>query len=232
MLNIKMLLLLASFFGLVTGWLICWLSDWLPAQLGRDRAASSLAVAAPEQAGSGKVSSLSVAVMVGTAVLYTYLYHRLQFSTNFFFLAGLTGFLILLALIDVKYRLILNVLIVPAIAAILVYQFWPITQASWSALLGGVVIFFMFMLVAMLPSGGLGGGDIKLAAFLGVIFGLPYVFWALLAGVLVGGGTAVFLMLVRGWERKTQIPYGPFLCLGAIVALLVNPIPWLFSLFS
>lgn len=231
MLIVDMPLLLASFFGLVMGWLICWLSDWLPAQLGRNRDDASILVAAPEQA-KHRISPLSLGVMLGTAVLYAYLYHRLQFSDNFFFLAGLTSFLILLAVIDVKYRLILNVLIIPAIAAILLYQFWPITQASWSALLGGVVIFFMFMLVAMLSSGGLGGGDIKLATFLGVIFGLPYVFWALLAGALAGGGTAVFLLFVRGWERKTQIPYGPFLCLGAIVALLINPIPWLLSLFS
>ncbi|MBK8902295.1 MAG: prepilin peptidase [Anaerolineaceae bacterium] len=220
--------LLASFFGLSVGWLICWLSDWLPAQLGRNRDALSTPASAPEQA--GKVTPLSLGVMLGTAVLYTYLYHRLQFSGNFFFLAGLTGFLILLAVIDVKYRLILNVLIVPAIAIILLYQFWPVTQASWFALLGGMVIFFLFMLVAILSPGGLGGGDVKLATLLGVTFGLPYVFWALLAGALMGGGTAVFLMFVRGWQRKTHIPYGPFLCLGAIVALLVNPIPWLLSL--
>lgn len=227
-----MSLLLASFFGLVMGWLICWLSDWLPAQLGRERHVPGMALAAPKQAHPWVFSSLSLAVMMGTAVLYTYLNHRLHFSPHFFFLAGLTGFLILLAVIDFKYHLILNVLIVPAIAAILLYQFWPITQASWAALLGGMVIFFMFMLVAMLAKGGLGGGDIKLATFLGVLFGLPYVFWALLAGALVGGGTAVFLLLMRGWERKTQIPYGPFLCLGGIVALLVNPIPWLLSFFS
>lgn len=228
--KIDMPLLLASFFGLSMGWLIGWLSDWLPAQLGRTRHASSTAGAAPGQA--GKVTPLLLGVMVGTAVLYAYLYHRLQFTSHFFFLAGLIGFLLLLALIDLKYRLILNVLILPAIAAILLYQFWPVTQASWSALLGGVVIFFMFMLVAMLSPGGLGGGDVKLATFLGVTFGLPYVFWALLAGALVGGGTAVFLIIGRGWARKSQIPYGPFLCLGAIVALLFNPVPWLLSLFS
>ncbi len=226
--RIDMPLLLASFFGLAVGWLIGWLSDWLPAQLGRSRDASCAVATAPEHAGKAPL----LVVMVGTAVLYTYLYHRLQFTSSFFFLAGLTGFLILLAVIDLKYQLILNVLILPAMAAILLYQFWPITQASWSALLGGLVIFVMFMLVAMLSPGGLGGGDVKLATFLGVTFGLPYVFWALLAGALMGGGTAVFLLFVRGWERKTHIPYGPFLCLGAIVALLVNPIPWLLSLFS
>lgn len=228
--KINMPLLLASFFGLSMGWLISWLSDWLPAQLGRTRRASSTVGTAPGQA--GKVTPLLLGVMVGTAVLYAYLFHRLQLTSNFFFLAGLTGFLLLLALIDLKYRLILNVLILPGIAAILLYQFWPITPDSWSALLGGVVIFFMFTLVAMLSPGGLGGGDVKLATFLGVTFGLPYVFWALLAGALLGGGTAVFLMVGRGWERKTHIPYGPFLCLGALVALLINPVPWLLSLFS
>lgn len=227
----------APLFGLIVGWFICWLSDRLPTL----SASKNLAFAA----GGGTVSGsfglkkqtsnltlLSFGVMLFTAVLFTYLWHLLSYSGHFFFLAGLCAFLILIAVIDLKYQLILNVLIVPAIFGMLLYQFVPVTQSSWSALLGGIVIFLLFMLVGLLARGGLGGGDIKLATFLGVTFGLPYVFWALVAGGLAGGGTAVFLLLVRRWQPKTHIPYGPFLCFGALVALLVNPLPWLLALFA
>lgn len=167
--------------------------------------------------------------MLTTAVLYAYLWHILQFSGSFFFLAGLCTLFILIAVIDLKYQLILNIVILPAIVVMLLYQFLPMTQASWTALLGGLIAFLLFMLVGMLSPGGLGGGDIKLAAFIGVTFGLPYLFWALIAGVLTGGVTAVFLLITQRWPRTAHIPYGPFLCFGAIVALLYNPLPWLFA---
>lgn len=231
--------LIALLFGSIVGWLICWLSDRLPAlatsqipSLATPQGKLQVADPSYQRATPFGFSWLLLSVMVITAVLYTYLWYLLQFSGNFFFLAGLCTFLILIAIIDLKYQLILNVLILPAVGLMLVYQFVPFTQNSWYALLGGVIVFFLFLAVGMLSPGGLGGGDIKLAAFLGVTFGLPYVFWALLAGALVGGGTAVFLLLVRKWQPKTHMPYGPFLCLGAIIALLVNPIPWLLSLFA
>ena len=224
--------LITLLFGLIMGWLICWLSDRLPALATSQAPTGNTPKVTLQNLEQFSFPWLALGVMTITAVLYTYLWHLLQFSENFYFLAGLCTFLILIAVIDIKYQLILNVLILPAIAIMLLYQFIPLTQSSWYALLGGVAVFCLFLVVGMLANGGLGGGDIKLAAFLGVTFGLPYVFWALLAGALVGSGTAVFLLLARKWQPKTHMPYGPFLCLGAIIALLVNPIPWLLSLFT
>lgn len=226
----------AFILGILNGWLICWFSDLLPhltkwknnpvAQVRKTSGTST-----PKKQ-LKKFTLLVIFVMLITAVLYTYLFYLLQFSANFFFLAGLCTFLILIAVIDLKYQIILNIMILPAIVIMLLYQFSPTTQASWYALLGGFIAFLLFLGVGLLSPGGLGGGDIKLAAFLGVTFGLPYVFWALVAGVLTGGITAVFLLIVRQWKPKTAFPYGPFLCFGAIVALLFNPLPWLFSLFA
>jgi len=223
--------------GLINGWLVCWLSDRLPhLAVGKNKPLANRRNALSPPYSFAKQQKqfmpLAVPVMLLTAVLYVYLWYLLQFSANFFFLASLCTFLILIAVIDLKYQLILNILILPAIAIMLLYQFLPATQSSWFALLGGFAAFFLFLLVGLLSPGGLGGGDIKLAAFLGVTFGLPYLFWALLAGVLAGGVTAVFLLFARRWQPKSHIPYGPFLCFGAIVALLYSPLPWLFALFT
>jgi len=68
-------------------------------------------------------------------------------------------------------------------------------------------------------SGGLGWGDLKLAgmigAFLGVVPTLVALFLGFLSGALVGGG----LILLRGRDRRVPVPFGPFLALGAAVAL-------------
>ena len=204
----------AVFLGAFVGWGLHWLSDRWPKQ------------------STFQATSWIAGVLVGsTAVLFAILWQRLGFSGNFAFLATLVSFFLLIAAIGLKHRLVPNVLILPAVAAMLLYQFVPLTTGSWWALAGSAAAFLLFALVRAISPGGLGGGDVKLAAFIGALFGLPYLFWALLAGGLVGGGTAVFLLIGSDKNKKKQIPYGPFLCLGGIVALLYNPLPFLTSLF-
>jgi leader peptidase (prepilin peptidase)/N-methyltransferase len=69
----------------------------------------------------------------------------------------------------------------------------------------------------------MGGGDVKLAAFLGAILGFPYIITGLLAGFIVGGvaGIALWLMGKRG--RRDMVPYGPALAAGAVIHLLAGP---------
>ncbi|MEZ4594253.1 MAG: A24 family peptidase [Chloroflexota bacterium] len=204
----------AVLLGAMVGWGLHWLSDrW------------------PKQSPAPTTRWISGLLMSTGAALFGILWQRLGFSSNFAFLATLITFFLLIAAIDLKHQLIPNSLILPAVAAMLLYQFIPLTQGSWWALAGCAAAFLLFAVVRAMTPGGLGGGDVKLAAFLGATFGLPYLFWALLAGGLVGGGTAVFLLIGPGKNRKQQMPYGPFLCLGGIVALLYNPLPLLTSLF-
>ena len=185
----------------------------------------------PRQAQKNDSGWLGWLLMGTTAVFYTILWQRLGFNGNFAFLAALITFFLLIAAVDFKHRLIPNALILPAVAGMLLYQFIPLTTGSWWALAGCAAAFLLFALVRAISPSGLGGGDVKLATFIGALFGVPYLFWALLAGVLVGGGTAVFLLVGSKKSKKQQIPYGPFLCLGGIVALLYNPLPFLTSLF-
>jgi leader peptidase (prepilin peptidase)/N-methyltransferase len=69
----------------------------------------------------------------------------------------------------------------------------------------------------------MGGGDIKLIAMIGAFLGwrggLVTIFWSSLIGSIWGA----FLMLIKKKGRKDLIPFGPFLCLGAIISLLYGP---------
>ncbi len=131
----------------------------------------------------------------------------------------ITLFFLLIALIDGKYRLIPNRLLYPALLLTLLGQLWFGSQSANVIILGGGLAFTTFALVAWLRPGQLGGGDVKLAALIGCLFGFPDVLFPLLFGVVLGGLAAAFL-LHRGYSRHHQIPYGPFLCLGVFLALL------------
>lgn len=94
--------------------------------------------------------------------------------------------------------------------------------------MGGVPL----ALLALLIPRGMGMGDAKLAAFTGIFLGyhqLTAFFFAFLAGSVVG-----LILIAAGRKgRDSRIPFGPFLALGALVALFFGPGLWVFyrSLF-
>jgi leader peptidase (prepilin peptidase) / N-methyltransferase len=71
---------------------------------------------------------------------------------------------------------------------------------------------------------GMGMGDVKLAAVLGLFLGRS-VAVAILGGVLIGTVVGAVVMARVGVEkgRKTAVPFGPFLALGGLIALFAGP---------
>ena len=137
-------------------------------------------------------------------------------------LLGLALVLLLvpITLIDLDHRIIPNTLtltgaiVAPAILALTAPGAIP--EHLLAAAAGGG-----FFLVAVLAyPRGMGMGDVKLAAVLGLFLGRavgPAVFVALIAGTLVGAAVIARKGAQEG--RKTAVPFGPFLALGGVVAL-------------
>jgi leader peptidase (prepilin peptidase)/N-methyltransferase len=81
-----------------------------------------------------------------------------------------------------------------------------------------------YLILALLPGGGLGLGDVKLAAVLGFTLGFagwPAVAVGLLTPHLINGPVAVALLLARRATRRTALPLGPALLAGSLLGLLV-----------
>jgi leader peptidase (prepilin peptidase)/N-methyltransferase len=94
----------------------------------------------------------------------------------------------------------------------------------WRSLLGASAIGGIFFLVAYFYPEGMGMGDVKLVAALGLYIGFPLIFMAIflasLSGIVIGG----FRMLIYKKKLKDPIPFGPFLAAGAILVLLCQSI--------
>jgi leader peptidase (prepilin peptidase)/N-methyltransferase len=136
-------------------------------------------------------------------------------------IAGFAGFvLVWLAAIDVRERVLPNRIVIPAtvVALLLHIALAPSAAPEWIlATFGAALVFFI---PASLRPGALGMGDVKLAMLLGALLGRAVV-GALAVGLFAAGAFALLLVLVRGRSAlKTDIPLGPFLALGALVALL------------
>ncbi len=164
-----------------------------------------------------------VAVEVFSALLFAYLWWRFGLSWRLLLLTSYCSFLLLIAVIDLRYQLVLNVLIYPAAVVALLLRFVPPGEDALTTLLGGAVGLTFFSLVALLRRGGMGAGDVKLAALIGLMVGFPQVVWALTLGILAGGIVALFLFLTHLRDLKSYMPYAPFLCLGAAITLVYTP---------
>ena len=127
---------------------------------------------------------------------------------------------------DFEHHLILDRVMFPAMALALLVSFFG--HPWWVGLATGFGAGLLFLLLAiggsaLLKQEALGFGDVKLAAFMGLLLGVPLIFSALFYGVLFAGiGAIVFVV----WHRSLRgnIAYGPYLAAGALLALYFLPL--------
>ena len=138
----------------------------------------------------------------------------------------------LVAVIDLEHRRIPNVIVIPATVAALVWVFGvAAATGDWVVLVRAVACgggFFAVLLVIALVSGGMGFGDVKLAAFIGLVtgrFGVGVAVAGALGGFIFGGLVSVALLLARRRGRKDTLAFGPWMAAGAVAALLAGEGP-------
>jgi leader peptidase (prepilin peptidase)/N-methyltransferase len=135
----------------------------------------------------------------------------------------LVTFLVPIAVIDLDLKIIPNKLTAPA--AVLALALGAALEPSYlpEQLAAGAGALVFFLLPALIHQKGMGMGDVKLVAVLGLYLGravAPAIFIALILGVVAG----VAIMAAKGASegRRTKVPFGPFLAAGAIVAFFVG----------
>ncbi len=97
----------------------------------------------------------------------------------------------------------------------------PLTRA----LLGGVLLGGFYAALRLLSRDGMGGGDVKLAAVIGLVLGWHG--WSALAvgaaaAFVLGALYALALMALRRADRKTRIAFGPWMIAGAVLGILIR----------
>jgi leader peptidase (prepilin peptidase) / N-methyltransferase len=142
--------------------------------------------------------------------------------------------LVAITLIDLEQRIIPNkILLVTAVAGVAIVAVGDpasLPERLIAAAAAGGSLF----LVALAYPKGMGLGDVKLAAVMGLFLGrnvAPALFVALLSGSVVG---LVLIARDGADARKRAIPFGPFLALGGVVGLLAGDqlVSWYLSTFS
>ena len=181
-----------------------------------NRAADCWLAPAPAACGLTRHPRRQAAVVVGLPLLFVLLAGRGESLVPALFAAVL----VLLAVVDWEQRRLPNVVVLPALVAAVALSPAPIGAALAAALAFAAFLGLYALGRRLYGPGALGMGDVKLAALVAAVVGLPAAGWALALGALLAGGAAAAWLLSGRAERGALLPYGAFMALGGIVVLL------------
>jgi leader peptidase (prepilin peptidase)/N-methyltransferase len=137
---------------------------------------------------------------------------------------ALVAILVPVALIDLDHRIIPNKILLPAAVAALAIGAVTRPTGVPEQLIAGAAAGSFLLVFALAYPRGMGMGDVKLAAVLGLYLGRSVgvaILVAVVAATVIGVAVMARLGVRKG--RKTAVPFGPFLALGGVVALLAGP---------
>lgn len=190
-----------------------------------------------------RISLRYVVIEISTAILFVWCFKIIGLEIELLKSIAFTAFLIVITLIDYDQQLILDKLLIWFAGfgffinlffidnmdvffsrGIFTFPYICLLDMLFGVVLGGGLL----LLIAIISRGGMGGGDIKFAAALGLWLGWKLTLLTLLISFILGGLIGVLLLLFKLKDRKDFIPFGPFIAGGAFIAMLYgnNIIKW------
>ena len=131
-----------------------------------------------------------------------------------------TSILIVVTFIDLDHFIIPDKIVIAGLTggALLL----PLTRefSVLNALYGIAAASGFLLFLNIVSRGGMGMGDVKFAAFIGIILGWPLSLVAILLACFVSGLTGIILIISGLKTRKDPIPFGPFLSAGTFICYL------------
>jgi len=165
---------------------------------------------------------------LGTGLIFGAVAARFGFDIVVAAYLVLAGGLVALAAIDLEHHTLPNRILYPVAGAVLaLLTVAAVVDDRWGSLLragaGAALAFGSLFLIWFVYPKGMGFGDVRLAGLIGLgigWLGLRQVAVGLFLGFLIGAVVGIVLVVAAGKSRKTRIPFGPFMALGALIAVL------------
>lgn len=166
-----------------------------------------------------KISFQNPLVELITAVVFLLLYNQFNLSLYFIEYAFLSSLLIAITFIDLERQEIPDELIVIGLIAGLLFNIYDIKANMINGILGFLLGGGVFLIIAMITQGAMGGGDIKLMAVLGLFMGWRLIIAITLISFILGAFVSIILIAAKLKNKKDYIPFGPFIAIAAVTAI-------------
>ena len=140
------------------------------------------------------------------------------------FLWTITCFLIVIFVYDLKYYLVADQIIYPAIIISFLFDIYLWMSSGQSSILISSLIASLisggFFLIIIIISKGkwMGMGDVKIGILMGLVLNVQQIFVALFLAFMIGAIVSMVLLILKKKKLKSKIPFGPFLVLATFVS--------------
>lgn len=191
---------------------------------GIDRLAARFPLDAP----SGRpVGARTAAVAMATGLLFALTGARFGGSWELPAYLVLAAVAVLLAVVDLRHRVLPNRIVVPALGAgLLLLALAAAVDGTWPALLraglAAAALFAVYLVLALISPSALGMGDVKLVALLGLYLGWlgwEAVLLGAAAGFVVQAAASLTLLAFRRVDLRGELPFGPAMLAGAALVI-------------
>lgn len=154
-------------------------------------------------------------------LIYLLLYYYFGLTFTFWKYALLASLLLVIAWIDYDLQIIPDELIVFGLmVGTMIYVFHHDGTLWINGLMGLLLGGGMFLLIAMVSKGAMGGGDIKLMGMLGYWLGWQYILVIALLSFVIGAVFSILLLVFKIKGRKDMVPFGPFMAMAALLTMV------------
>jgi leader peptidase (prepilin peptidase)/N-methyltransferase len=135
--------------------------------------------------------------------------------------------MVAISAVDLDRWIIPNHIVYPTLAVLIpLFVLSSAVDHQWGSLgraaICGAVAFLGFFVLHVAVPKGMGFGDVRLAGVIGLAtgwLGFGHAFVGFFAGFLLGAVVGIVFIVISGGDRKTKIPFGPFLAAGAVVSI-------------
>ncbi len=173
-----------------------------------------------------KISWRYPGIEAAHAAMYLYFFYRFGWGIDFFVFAFVSSALLAIFFIDLDFQIIPDSITIPGMILGLAVSLTPhgigIVQSLIGLAVGGGALYLIALFGDWLfKKESMGGGDIKLAAMLGAFVGWKKVLLIFMSSAVIGLVVSLVLMAASEKIRKERIiPFGPFLALAAMLAIV------------
>jgi leader peptidase (prepilin peptidase)/N-methyltransferase len=174
-------------------------------------------------------------VELGCGLWTAFLFWSRGLTAEFAAITFFSYVFIVIGMIDLKHKLVFSGVVYPAIGVALLLNAFVMERGIINSLEGAGVGAVIILLPFLLTRGaGMGFGDVEIAVLIGLVTGFAEVMVPIVGGIVLGGVTAILLLVTRIKGRKDVIPFGPFLSFAAIIAMVWGPdiFHWWMGIFA
>jgi len=165
-----------------------------------------------------RISPIYPIIELATGLLFALTYWKIGFTFELIVALLLIGLLIIVFVTDITYMIIPNKILLFFLPLFVLMRMFTPLNPWYDSFIGAVVGFGLLASIIILTKGGMGAGDMKLFAVLGIVLGWKGILVTLFLASFLGAIFGLFLIRINKANRKHPIPFGPYIVVAALIS--------------